>query len=346
MANLSPKQEYQQLIDSGQAKPNAQQAMVVETLERIYHDLTQSQASALNRILKKQSRTPGLYLWGEVGIGKTFLIDLLYKTLPVPKLRQHFHVFMKEMHQQLFEIQGEKNPLKKIAKAIAAKCRILFLDEFIVSDICDAMVLAEFLDAMFEAGITLVTTSNTQPDNLYQYGFQREKFLPAITHIKENTTTIYLASKGDYRRAVGNTQKRYFTPGDSDQIKAAFTALNTTQDSMNASWQICGREVKVIQSTDDAAWFDFKTLCSPPRSQRDYIEISHRVSHVFLSGVPKLNPSRVNQVSLFTKLIDVLYDEGIKLTMAADVLVDDIYPAGELSKEFERTRSRIVEMTS
>lgn len=343
----SPQNQYDTLLANQEIQASAQQAEIVTQLQLIHEQLTGNNSSSLmKRILKKGEPISGLYLWGEVGIGKTFLIDLLYKTLDIAKLRQHFHVFMKEMHAQLHAIQGTKDPLKVVAKSVAEKCRVLFLDEFIVSDICDAMVLAEFLDALFQNNVTLITTSNTEPDKLYQYGFQREKFLPAIAHIKQHTKVIHLTSDCDYRRIASNTQAGYFMPGSSPQLKAAFESYNKDHACTAEDWELCGRNVSVMQSSDIAVWFDFKTLCNPPRSQLDYIEISQRVKHLFLSGVPKLNMNLVNQVSLFTKLIDVLYDEGIQLTIAADVPVDEIYPAGELAKEFERTRSRIVEMTS
>jgi cell division protein ZapE len=346
--STTPQARYQELVASHQIERNPQQGSVVELLEQTYQQLLSRSGS--KNWFSKPEPVKGIYLWGEVGVGKSFLLDLLYQSLPVPKLRQHYHVFMQDVQQQLFAVQGTKNPLRKIAKDYAKKYRIFFLDEFIVNDICNAMVLAGLLEAIFEQGICLITTSNIIPDKLYEYGFQRDQFLPAIEQIKTNMSVMQLDSVIDYRRSEDHTHERYLTPltqSTDDAMQQLFTETSEGAQSTEP-WEICGRRIPIVNAGNDCAWFDFHVLCAPPRSQLDYIAISKKIKHLFLAGVPILsdNTSSRDQASLFIKLIDVMYDEGIKLTMSAAAPVDELYPAGDLTGAFERTRSRIVEMCS
>jgi cell division protein ZapE len=344
---ISPEERYEEQLENKQIEPNQEQASVVDLLQETYQLLMERSKSSW--IAGKKRAVKGIYLWGEVGAGKTYLLELLYQSVTVPKLRQHYHVFMQDVQQQLFAIQGTKNPLQKIAKNYAKKYRVFFLDEFIVNDICNAMVLAGLLEALFENGICLITTSNIVPDRLYEYGFQREQFLPAIEQIKNNTEVVNLRSKVDYRRAEDHTHENYLSPLSpalTADLKKLFDVFNQGKNTSTEPWVICGRSVPVVAASEDSAWFDFNVLCQPPRSQLDYIEISHRVKHLFLSNLPILNNASLNQASLLIKLIDVLYDEGIKLTVTAAAPIDELYPEGNLTTSFERTRSRIIEMCS
>lgn len=346
---VSPADRYNELVESHEIEASTDQGVVVELLDKIYQKLMKPKSGWLGG---KNKAVKGVYLWGPVGVGKTFLLELLYQALPIPKLRQHYHVFMQDIHQQLFDIQGTKDPLQKIAKNYAKKYRVFFLDEFIVNDVCSAMVLAGLLEALFNEGICLITTSNIPPDKLYEHGFPREPFLPAIDHLKNNTTVVNLESAIDYRRAEGHTHERYLTPltlANSNELKQQFEdSVTTEQSSSTEPWIICSRSIPVVAATPTSVWFDFHVICQPPRSQLDYIAISHKIKHLYLSNVPLLGEKEFNQVSLFTKLIDVIYDEGIKLTMTAAAPIDEIYPKGEqeLIFAFDRTKSRIIEMCS
>jgi cell division protein ZapE len=257
---------------------------------------------------------------------------------------------MQEINQQLFRIQGTKDPLKKIAKQYARKYRIFFLDEFIVNDACNAMILAGLLEALFSEGICLITTSNIIPDKLYEHGFPREPFLPAIESIKNNMRVINLASGMDYRRSETHTHERYLTPltkATADELEQQFN--NTLiQDKLVSTepWIIYGRSIPVIRASDNCAWFYFHVLCEPPRSQLDYIAISKKINHLFLSNIPKLGKHSRDQASYFIQLIDVMYDAGVRLTVTAEASIDLLYCEGELISEFERTRSRLIEMCS
>lgn len=345
----SPQAHYLELIKNQQIEPNAEQESVVKLLQETYQQLIEKSKSGW--FSGKKEPVKGIYLWGEVGVGKTFLLDLLYQSLSVPKLRQHYHVFMQDINQQLFKIQGTKDPLKQIAKEYAKKYQIFFLDEFIVNDACNAMILAGLLEALFAEGICLITTSNIIPDKLYEHGFPREPFLPAIEYIKNNTRVVNLNSVVDYRRGEAHTHEHYLTPltpTTAEYLKQNFEELTKGKLVSTEPWIICGRSIPVTAASDDCAWFDFHVLCEPPRSQLDYIAISKKIKHLFLSNLPTLdngNASR-DQASYLIKLIDVMYDAGIKLTVTAAAPIDELYPEGELTAAFERTRSRMIEMSS
>lgn len=354
-----PKNRYNELIKGGKIQASSEQASVVELLQKTYEQLMGRNKNKSNWFSKKRPPVKGIYLWGDVGVGKSFLLELLLDSLPIPKLRQHYHVFMQDVQQRLFAIQGTKNPLKQIAKEYAKKYQIFFLDEFIVNDICNAMILARLLEAVFAEGICLITTSNIIPDKLYEYGFQRDQFLPAIEQIKNNMATINLNSVIDYRRTDDKKYERFLSPLNNETkaaIKQQFENLNNDKEISTNAWGICNRSIPVIASAEDSVWFDFKTLCSPPRSQLDYIAISQKAKHLFLSNIPMLKDLTADQASLFIKLIDVMYDEGIKLTTTAATTIDDLDKASDaidtisaeamLTFSFERTKSRLIEMCS
>lgn len=349
---MTPLNYYQQQIASGnfQANPLQQQAMIF--LQRLYDEFT----SATLRPKKKwpfkksqQNLVKGVYLWGGVGIGKTWLMDTFYYCLPEPKLRLHFHRFMQLVHQQLQTLQGETDPLKKIAKQFAKKTSIICLDEFLVHDITDAMILANLLDALFAENITLVTTANVAPDNLYHNGLQRGRFLPAISLLKIHLETVHLTSQTDYRLRNLEQAGTYFFPLNehaAECMQTTFKKLTHDSETVSRILEINHREITTLGYSSDIVWFDFSVICNVPRSQLDYLEIAKCFSTILISNVPHIKAEQDNIARYLINLVDVCYDTQVKLIISAAVAIDELYPEGRLSFEFKRTRSRLLEMQS
>ena len=288
-------------------------------------------------------------MWGGVGRGKTYLMDLFYDTLPfAEKKRIHFHRFMQSVQDELKQLRDLQNPLEIIAEKAAGNIRILCLDEFQVHDIADAMILAGLLDALFKRGVTLVTTSNTEPDLLYKNGLQRDRFLPAIELIKTFTQVLNVDGGNDYRLRALNKAQTWLSPPDEQttvKLRDYFEQLSTSALS-HRELVIFKRPIPVVCRSEGVAWFDFSALCDGPRSQADYIELSRIFHTVLLSDIPVMNRENDDQARRFIELIDEFYDRHVNLIASAHALPEALYQGNRLRGMFERTSSRLLEMQS
>ncbi len=292
----------------------------------------------------------GVYLWGDVGRGKTFVMDLFFESLPFDeKLRFHFHRLMYRIHRRLKKLRHLENPIGIIADEFAAQSRIICLDEFFVADIADAMILGKLLTALFERQVTLVATSNIPPDDLYHDGLQRGQFLPAIDLIKQHMEIIEVDGNTDYRLRVLEQARIFHSSLDESadrNLASYFDRIASDRYSTGQTLEILGREIVTRQRADGIAWFDFVALCDGPRSQDDYIEIARCFQTVILSDVPVMNSGQDNQVRRFIALVDEFYDRRVNLIISAAAEIADLYTGTRLQKEFRRTRSRLLEMQS
>ena len=292
----------------------------------------------------------GLYIWGGVGRGKTFLMDLFFENLPVEQKRRiHFHRMMHDVHKRMKTLSFVEDPLDKIAASIAQDTRVLCFDEFFVSDIGDAMILARLLEGLFSRGVTLVTTSNARPDDLYKEGLQRQRFLPAIALLNSYTDVINMDGGTDYRLRILQKAGTYLTPDDdkaAERLNYFFSETASTQVATDIDLDINGRDIRARRCAKGIAWFRFTDICDGPRSQADYIEIARWYPSVIISGVPQFDALRDDQARRFISLVDEFYDRRVKLILSADVDVPDLYTGSRLSFEFSRTLSRLIEMQS
>lgn len=336
------------------------QAGAVDRLQALFEALLEAHRrdTAWRRwwriFLRRRPAAPvkGLYLWGGVGRGKTYLMDSFYETLPFErKLRTHFHRFMRRVHRDLKALDGHKNPLERVAGQIADEAQVLCFDEFFVSDIADAMILGTLMRALFERGVTLVATSNIPPDQLYRNGLQRQRFLPAIEQIKAHTQVMKLAAGDDFRLRALEQAELYHSPLDetADQsLMASFRSLVPAEGEIcgPCDLEVEGRTLRCRCLAEDVVWFDFEVLCGGPRSQNDYIELAREYHAVLLSGVPPLGRDRDDEVRRFINLVDEFYDRRVKLVISAAKPLPELYAGGHLEFEFERTTSRLLEMQS
>ena len=292
----------------------------------------------------------GLYIWGGVGRGKTFLMDLFFENLPVEQKRRiHFHRMMHDVHKRMKTLSFVEDPLDKIAASIAQDTRVLCFDEFFVSDIGDAMILGRLLEGLFSRGVTLVTTSNARPDDLYKEGLQRQRFLPAIALLNSYTDVINMDGGTDYRLRILQKAGTYLTPDDdkaAERLNYFFSETASTQVATDIDLDINGRDIRARRCAKGIAWFRFTDICDGPRSQADYIEIARWYPSVIISGVPQFDALRDDQARRFISLVDEFYDRRVKLILSADVDVPDLYTGSRLSFEFSRTLSRLIEMQS
>jgi cell division protein ZapE len=306
----------------------------------------------LTGLARGAARAPptGLYLWGGVGRGKTWLMDLFVETLPFAQARRiHFHRFMYDVHAQLAHIRQERSPLEHIAQALARDTRVLCLDELYVSDIADAMILAGLFDGLFRGGVTLVATSNVAPGELYKDGLQRQRFLPAIGLLESHLEVARLAGVTDYRLRQLTQAGIYLAAGAPDtdaRLATLFAALAATQAQAGGAIEIEGRPIAVIRAGAGAVWFDFESLCAGPRSQNDYIEIAREYQSVIVADVPPLEAARDDEARRFIALIDELYDRNVNLIVSAAAPAAQLYRGERLREPFARTASRLIEMQS
>lgn len=306
-------------------------------------------SNALKKLINHPDEPKGVYLYGGVGRGKSFLMDCFFGAVPLKrKTRLHFHEFMREVHRELADLQGTVNPLDELAKQIAKKYKLICFDEFHVADITDAMILHRLLKALFENGVGFVTTSNFKPDDLYPNGLHRDRILPAIALLNERLEVINVDNGTDYRRRTMEQVRLYHTPlgPEADAAMAdAFEKLAESQDE-DPVLHIESRQIHARRRAGGVVWFDFKTLCGGPRSQNDYLEIASQFHTVFLSDVPAMPLRMASEARRFTWLVDVLYDRRVKLIMSAAVPPEELYTEGPLAHEFPRTVSRLNEMQS
>ena len=352
---MTPMERYQEDLKRDDFNSDPAQKLAVEHLQRLHDELVASKPVSggfLSRLVGKKQKEPvkGLYFWGGVGRGKTYLVDTFYDTLPFDdKLRTHFHRFMQRVHAELKKFDGQSDPLKLIAQRLAGEFRVLCLDEFFVKDITDAMILGNLMDALFSEGVTLVTTSNIEPDGLYKDGLQRARFLPAIDLLKKHTLVVNVDSGVDYRLRALSQAEIYHWPLDEEadaSLTRSFESVVMVEGERDLPIEINGREIKARRCHDNVAWFDFYELCDGPRSQYDYIELSKIFHTVLLSNVPQLGREKDDQTRRFINLIDEFYDRNVKVIVSAEVAIDDLYTGGNLTFEIERTKSRLLEMQS
>lgn len=352
---MTPLERYQADLKRPEFFHDAAQENAVRHLQRLYDDLVNAQPDTglFGKLLgRKKGPIKGIYFWGGVGRGKTYLVDTFFDALPFEqKMRTHFHRFMKRVHEEMKTLKGEKNPLTLIARRFADEARVICFDEFFVSDITDAMILATLLEELFKNGVSLVATSNIVPDGLYKDGLQRARFLPAIALLKEHTEIVNVDSGIDYRLRALEQAELYHFPLDAEaelsldrSFKSLLTEHCTVKD--NEVLIVENREIHARKTANDVAWFDFRALCDGPRSQNDYIELGKIYGAVLLSNVEQMNVTKDDIARRFINLVDEFYDRNVKLIISAEVELKDLYTGGRLEFEFQRTLSRLLEMQS
>ncbi len=360
MSKIGLLASYRADVAAGKISEDAEQVRIVSALERLSAELelaVRRESGLLGQLrrrigLKSEASCKGLYLWGGVGRGKTYLLDLFYDSIhSVPKRRTHFHRFMQEVHQRLAVLQGHKNPLIEVADELANEARLLCFDEFFVQDIADAMLLAGLLSALFERGVVLVTTSNIDPDGLYKNGLQRARFLPAIALLKKYTQVIEIQSGTDYRLRSLEQATLYHCPDDAQARAAMLASMHELVPSEahmanDVRIEILGRELRALWVGDDVVWFEFAELCDGPRSAFDYVELAKLFHSMLITGIPVFDDARNDQARRFINLIDELYDRRVKLIASATAPIVALYVGTQLSFEFERCASRLLEMQS
>ena len=335
---------------------DSSQWRAVERLQRLYEEWTAYKArrnTALKRLLVKPPLPKGVYLWGAVGRGKSFLMDAFYLCVPlVRKRRVHFHHFMREIHRELDAVKGTEDPLAVVAERTARRWRLVCFDEFHVSDIADAMILGRFLDRAMERGVEFVMTSNYHPDELYPNGLQRERFLPAIELLKSRLDVLEVDNGTDYRRLKMERLKVYHTPlGEESEraLQSIFAELADVEEE-HQPLDVEGRKIPYRKRAGGLVWFDFAALCGGPRSAADYVDIARRFHTVLLSGVPRLSPVNPDAARRFTWMVDVFYDVRVKLVLSAEAPPEELFTDGGDAKtaeaEFARAISRLHEMQS
>ena len=349
-----PLERYEAELAAGGFSPDPAQAGAVTLLDDLARRLAAGRPRP-RRLLgrfRRQSVVPetGLYLWGDTGRGKTWLMDLFYQSLPfAEKRRQHFHRFMAHVHAELKTLRRVRDPLQQVADRLAGKTRVMCFDEFFVSDIADAMILGGLLGALFERGVTLVSTSNIPPDNLYAGGLQRARFLPAIAQIKMYCDIHEMNGPVDYRLRTLEQAAVYYHPAGpaSDAaLSECFDRLSPEACLRDEPLEILGRVIPTRRRADGVAWFDFTAICEGPRSQADYIEVARSFHSVLVSSVPRLDDTLANASRRFIALVDEFYDRNVKLIMSAAAPLERLYAGRRLDFEFRRTRSRLEEMQS
>lgn len=358
----SPKEEYAALIAQSKLDKDKEQAKVIDALQRIYDEIVQIESlplwkKAIKALVNFQTTktVKGLYLWGGVGRGKTYLMDIFYHALPIKnKLRMHFHHFMKMIHNELNIHKGTQDPLIKIATLMAKKYQVICFDEFFVSDITDAMLLGNLFAALFENNVTLIATSNIAPDELYKNGLQRARFLPAIDLINQHCQVHYLSAGNDYRLRTLENADIFHSPLDEraeKNLQSYFCQLTQQSRIENTKKQILdidGRQLVIIQQAAGVLFISFRQLCDGPRSQRDYMEIASQFHTVIISKVEQMGTELIGDdiARRFLAVIDEFYDRQVKLIISAQTDVEHLYKNGLLSFEFTRCCSRLIEMQS
>jgi cell division protein ZapE len=351
-ATTTPSQAYAAGVARGDWLADPAQSAALAELDRIHGALLAPGSDGLfaRWFDRQHAGTRGLYLWGGVGRGKTFLVDLFYDTLPLAeKRRTHFHRFMREIHAALRTHAGQRDPLAAIAREWRRQYRVLVLDEFFVSDIGDAMLLARLLDRLFAAGLVLVTSSNTPPAQLYKDGLQRARFEPAIAAIQQHCVVLHLDSPQDYRLRALTRSPVYRQPldGQSDAwLQSRWQELSAGCPREPGPLQVDGRAIPTRALAEGLAWFDFDALCAGPRAAADYIEVAREFHTVLVGGIPVLDARQDDATRRFITLVDELYDRHVNLVCTADAPPPALYVGERLAGAFERTASRLIEMRS
>jgi cell division protein ZapE len=349
---MAPRDRYVADLERPGFHTDPYQEEALDCLQEVYEGLVAAAPKPVlwRRLLGRRSQAVrGLYLWGGPGRGKTYLMDCFFESLPFPnKRRVHFHRFMLEIHAALATLPKTPDPLPIIAQRLAEGCRVLCLDEFHVTDIADAMLLAGLLHALFERRVTLVTTSNTAPHHLYRQGLQRDRFLPAVELLLANSAVHHLGGARDFRLELlqnGGTYRVADGVSDQEWMRIHMLRLTSTQPRWNTVIEVLGRDLQVRGIADDVAWFDFTELCRKARSARDYLELAREFHTLLLEGIPSFNEQHDEAARRFIHLIDALYDHGVKCILVAQDSPHRLYAGGRLEKAFERTASRLAEMS-
>jgi cell division protein ZapE len=345
---------YEQSLAKRGFVTDSSQWRAVERLQRLYEEWTAYKArrsNALKRLLVKPPPPRGVYLWGAVGRGKSFLMDSFYLCVPlVRKRRVHFHHFMREIHREMNELKGAEDPIAAVAGRTARRYRLICFDEFHVSDIADAMILGRYLEKVMELGVAFVMTSNYHPDQLYANGLQRERFLPAIEFLKSRLDVVNVDGGTDYRRLKMEKLRVYHVGADAEaELERIFAELKDVEEETHPL-DVEGRKIPYRKRAGGLVWFDFAALCGGPRSYADYVDLAKRFHTVILSGVPVMSPKNADSARRFTWLVDVFYDVRVKLIVGAEAQPDELFTEGGDAKtaaaEFARTASRLTEMQS
>lgn len=359
----SPLARYQRDLQRPDFRHDPAQEIAVKHLQHLYEQLVaawkaEQQKSVFGNFFKRfasdssRELVRGLYFWGGVGRGKTYLMDNFFESLPFEqKLRAHFHRFMRRVHAELKKLDGKKNPLKLVADTIAAEARVICFDEFFVSDITDAMILGTLMEELFARGVTLVATSNIVPDGLYKDGLQRARFLPAIELLNKHTLVVNVDGGVDYRLRALEQAELYHHPlsaAADESLMGSFKSLVAAGAEIREQQEIEveGRMILSRCISEGIIWFDFVELCDGPRSQNDYIELAREYHTVILGNVPALGRSNDDQARRFVNLVDEFYDRQVKLIISAERPLAELYSTGKLDFEFQRTVSRLLEMQS
>lgn len=355
---MTPLQRYQRDIRSGNFYDDPAQKSAVQQTQRVHDELVARYISSeklLNRLLnlvgiRKRFPVKGLYLWGGVGRGKTYLVDAFFLSLPFDeKMRIHFHRFMQKVHHELKSLEKVRDPLKVVADRFRQKTEVICFDEFHVSDITDAMLLGGLLEALFERGVVLVATSNEHPDQLYRDGLQRDRFLPAIELLKAHTDILNVDNGIDYRLRYLDKAEIYHWPLDkqaASMLQTNFEHLSPDRGGANRTIEIEGRKIEAVRRADGVVWFDFPAICDGPRGAADYIEIARQYQTVFIANVPQMDDNMNDQAKRFITLVDEFYDRHVKLILTAEVVPRELYTGKRLTQAFQRTVSRLIEMQS
>jgi cell division protein ZapE len=349
---MSVLEAFDQALAARGFKADASQRRAALRLQRLcdeWIDYKSRRSNAVSRLLVRPPIPRGVYLWGGVGRGKSFLMDCFFGAVPlVRKTRVHFHEFMRDVHRQLQEVKGEADPLDQVGLRLARRSRLICFDEFQVSDIADAMILHRLLARLFALRVGFVITSNDAPDSLYRDGLHRDRLLAAIELIKEQMDVVQVDAGVDYRLLAMQDVDRYVTPpGESAdrRLKAAFERIAEVADQPPLL-RIEERTIAARRRAGGIVWFDFAVLCGGPRSYNDYLEIASQFHTVILSDIPRLSAAQASEIRRLTWLIDILYDRGVKLIASAEAAPAELVRSGPLQAQFQRTASRLIEMQS
>lgn len=348
---------YEALVDSGHFEAEEAQRDAVKELQVIADQLEANEKKARSRLCgkilpfrRKHTLVPGLYLWGDVGRGKTWLMDQFFDTVDIEnKLRVHFHRFMQMLHHELQSVSSEVDSLKVIARHMGKRYRLLCIDEFQVTDIGDTMLLRNLVEALYEQGITLITTSNREPDELCRDWFQREQFQPTADLIRKNSRILHLKGEMDYRFSNETMNDVFYTPHDActqELLEQRFREIADSAIDKEKELIINNRPITALMAAQNAVWFDFDTLCRGPRAASDYIQIARQFPTVLLSAVPALNEGLDSSARRFLNLVDELYDQRTKLIFSAQTSLEKLYEGDTLAFEYQRVLSRLHEMQS
>ena len=338
---------YRQNLERRRFVQDPSQWRAVERLQHLYEEWSaykRRRSSALKRLLVKPPLPKGVYLWGPVGRGKSFLMDAFFLCVPLARKRRvHFHHFMREIHRELDELKGAEDPITEVAARTARRHRLICFDEFHVSDIADAMILGRFLEQVMERGVEFVMTSNYHPDQLYPGGLQRERFLPAIELIKSRLDVVSVDGGTDYRRLKMEQVRVYHL--EEGPLAQIFEELKDVQEEWHPL-DVEGRTIPYRKRAGGVVWFDFQALCGGPRSYADYVDLAKRFHTLIVSGVPRMSARQSDAARRFTWLVDVLYDERVKLVLSAEAPPEELFTEGQNAADFQRTVSRLHEMQS